>query len=552
MLKKIQKSICLYLNLLFLLNNIVIGQERDTVLNTMISNPYFYNIIQLDQNKVYAGTSDGIFELSKNDLRQIDSKSGYITGDNDGKPIIDSTGILFYAEKKYMHLLPYPELSRDEFHATKDNKFYICSGGRLYIYDLVPFKYSYPYHSVRSISKDLVGTYSGIYLRGKKLAPPVPGFTDGYIRQFDDRAFICNYEITVLEKDAIETGQLIEGQNFFSHAFSSMFLVNDILQHPRGKYYLVATENNLIQIDRNFTKDSIVFSHKYQKAPIVFIKGDKFGFFFTANNELYKYIYNGGKIVKSFSLPDRILGGVFINNQIYLVTNKGIYRYNSNLKIEKLANINTAHSILNISGSELLISSDNGLYLYNISNKTLSIVIKGVEFNRQALHAEGDTIYAGALNGLYTFTTKDIQPMVAANKAELKQSSDSNNTYLIIIVISIILASTIIIVSSYSKKLKKAEATIETLQTPKESISREKIEAYINNNLPTASIKTLMDHFKVSAPIIYEALKPERPGSIIQQLRLKTVIEMRQQHKTIEEIAEVTGLSISYLKKIKN
>lgn len=551
MLRKIRNSIYFYFCLLLALTNTAKSQERDTVLNTMLSNPYFYNIIQLDQNKVYAGTSDGIFELSKNDLRQIDTKPGYITGNTDGKPVIDSTGILFYAEKKYIHLLPFPELSRDEFHATLDNKFYICSGGKLYIYDLVPFRYSYPYHSIRSISKDLVGSYSGIYLRGKKLTAPIPGFTDGYIRQFDDRAFICNYEIVVLEKDAVETGQLNEGKNYFIHTFSSMFLVNDIRQHPTLKFYLVATENNLIQIDRNFNKDSILFSHKYQKAPVVFINGDKFGFYFTANNELYQYIYNGGKIVKTCSLTDRILGGVFTNQQIYLVTNKGLYRYNSNLEIEKLANINTAHSILSISGSELLISSDNGLYLYNISNKTLSIVIKGVEFNRQALHTEGDTIYAGALNGLYTFTTKDIQPMVVANKAELKQKSDSNNIYVIIIIISLIIAGAIIIVRSYSKKLKTAVAKIETLQTPKESISREKIEAYINNNLPTASIKTLMDHFKVSAPIIYEALKPDRPGSIIQQLRLKTVIEMRQQNKAIEEIAEVTGLSISYLKKIK-
>lgn len=552
MRKKIQNFILLHLYLIFGNLHAALGQNEDTVLNTILSSPYFYNIIQLDQNKVYAGTSEGILEINNLTLRQTDSRIGYITSTKDGIPTIDSTGIFYYEEKKYLHLLPYPEIAREEFHASQGKKFYISSGGRLYIFDIVPYKLKYPFHSVRSISRDLVGTYSGIYLRGKKLLPPGPEYTDGYIRQFDNRAFICNYGLYVLEKDAIETGELKLGNNYFIYNFKDSKFINDIIQSPDDQYYLIATDNNLIRTDRNFRNDTTLFAHKHKNAPIVFIREDQYSLYFTANNELHQYNFGNGLITKVCTLPNKILGGVASNQQTFLITYNGLYRCKSDLTTEKIVNIEKSHSIIEISGSELLISSDNGLFLFNSFSKTLSTVIKGVEFNRQALYQEGDIIYAGSLNGLFSFKTSDIPALIKINKSEIKDKNQIRNLLFIGILFLVIIITAIIIVTRYYKKLKKAEETIETLQTPRESISREKIEAYIQNNLPSASLKTLMDHFKVSAPVIYEELKPDRPGSIIQQLRLKTVIEMREDKKTIEEISEATGLSISYLKKIKN
>lgn len=66
-----------------------------------------------------------------------------------------------------------------------------------------------------------------------------------------------------------------------------------------------------------------------------------------------------------------------------------------------------------------------------------------------------------------------------------------------------------------------------------------------------ASIKSLLDEFKLNAPQLYAILKPDKPGSIIQQLRLDLVKKMREEGKPVNEIAEATGLSLSYLKKLK-
>lgn len=551
MRKKIQNFVLLHLYLLLATQSPAAAQNGDTVLNTIISSPYFYNIIQLGENKVFAGTSEGILEINNTSLRQSDSRIGYITSNKDGIPIIDTTGIFYYDEKKYLHLLPYPEIVRDEFHASQGSKFYICSGGKLYIFDIVAYKLEYPFHSVRSISKDLVGTYSGIYLRGKKLNSPFPDFTDGHIRQFDNRAFICNDGLYVLEKDVIEGREVPEGKKFFVHTLPGGTNVNDIFLLPNKNQYLVATANMLVQTDKDFSKDSILFTHNHNNAPVVMISEDKYNLYFTSNNELYRYSFNNGQINKFCSLPNKILGGLFSNKQIFLVTYNGIYRCKPNALPEKIISIEKSHSILAISASELLIGSDNGLFLYNLITDNLSTVIKGVEFNRQGLYRDGDNIYAGALTGLFSFRTSDIPALIKINKTDLDVKNENRNLIIISFLLGLIVISAAVIVSRYYKKLKKAEEIIENLQTPKESISREKIEAYIKHNLPNSSLKTLMDHFKVSAPVIYEELKPDRPGSIIQKLRLKTVIEMREDKKSIEEISEATGLSISYLKKIK-
>ena len=135
------------------------AQSKDTVLNMVLSKPYFYNLVQGTGGAIYAGTSGGIVQLEGLNLRHYGSPKGYLTTDSKGEPVIDSSGIRYYKEKKYVYLLPFPELVREEYHAVKDNLLYVCSGGRLYIFDIVPYEYSYPEHSIRTISKNLVGTY---------------------------------------------------------------------------------------------------------------------------------------------------------------------------------------------------------------------------------------------------------------------------------------------------------------------------------------------------------------------------------------------------------
>jgi len=527
------------------------AQSRDTLLNMVRSEPYFYNLIKGEDGKILAGTSEGIFEVYGLAIRPFDSRKGYITSDVNGSIIIDDSGIRFYSERKYMHLLPYPDISRDEYHAATSQNLYISSGGRLYIFDLVPYEYIYPYHSIRTISRDFVGTYSGIYFKGKKLEAPVPGFTDGYIRQFGDRAFICNYSLHVFEKDFLDSGVIVPDVNYFTADTPNNTFISDIFPSQDGKHYYVATQNELILADYDFKSDTTLFVHNIKDAPVNLITENEWSLIFSAADELFKLDYTTEKINKVIKLDEHILAGVYHNNQIYLLTSQALYRFNAGQELEKLVDLQRAHSMLLLTGSQFVISTDLGLFLFNIPARSLSTIVRGVEFNRRALHKENDTIFAGSINGLYKIRTSDIPALVQANKSYELDDQTAANMVTVISIASILLLTMVGFNIRFRRKLKLAEETIETLNEPSTKVTREMIEEHIQNNLSDASLKMLQDDFKMSSSQLYIILKPDRPGAIIQRIRLGIFRQMREEGKTYTEIAEATGLSVSYLKKLK-
>jgi hypothetical protein len=77
------------------------------------------------------------------------------------------------------------------------------------------------------------------------------------------------------------------------------------------------------------------------------------------------------------------------------------------------------------------------------------------------------------------------------------------------------------------------------------------IEDFVRHNLSTASIKSIVEHFNTNNSQIYSILQPEKPGTIIQKLRMEVVMEMRHARIDIKEISRVSGFSVSYIRKIK-
>jgi AraC-like DNA-binding protein len=218
----------------------------------------------------------------------------------------------------------------------------------------------------------------------------------------------------------------------------------------------------------------------------------------------------------------------------------------------KLADIPNAHTITMASSSELIISSDNGLYHYNMVNQILSLLIKGVEFNRQAIFKDNEIIHVGSINGLYSFDVKNIPALIASNASDFVEVSNYQNSLYILLIFVLVLLVMLYLVLRYKKRLKLAEQNLESYKSTIVTVTREDIEAYLKENLADASIISLAEKFEINMSQLYDILKPDRPGSIIQQIRLDVVRNMRQEGKSTEDIAKATGLSASYVKKIKN
>jgi len=535
------------------------AQSMDTVLNAVISKPFFYNVLKGKENKIFAGTSEGVFEITGITIKPYSGEKGYITTDKEGLPILDKNGIKFYRGSAYSHLLPYPEMgSERSYHVGRENLFYLCSGGRLFIFDIIPYKYSYQNHSIRSISKDLVGTYSGIYLKNKKLPEPAPLFTDGYVRQIGARGFVCSYPLLILEKEAMESGNLLLGDNSFTYLEPDDLLISDIIASKNGQSYYISTLDKLILTDYSFEKDTILFKKNDKDLPIILIPGDVNRLYFTAREELLTLRFSDHKISSVLKLEEPIQAGVFLGDQVYLITQSTLFRYNSEGKLEKLSQLEQAHTLLKVLGDQLLIGSNLGLFHYNLVSNNLSIVIKNVEFNKGALYSEFDpinsvdNIHAGSINGMYSFPLSNLPELIENNKSQIGQEPILTKTY-VLLGVGFLLMALLLGLSTwiYRRKLKNANQIIDQLQRPNDELTREKLEEYILQNLSEVSIKTILDQFNLNAPQLYTILSPDKPGSIIQNLRMEMLKKMREEGKSATEIAKATGFSVSYLKKMK-
>lgn len=536
---------------LILMVKTLLAQNTDTMLNMVLSKPFFYNVLQAKDGNIYTGTAEGIFKLEGGDLKPFSNQKGYITLNKEGIPVINPEGIKNYNEKKYLYLLPYPDQSRDEYHAGTNEHFYVCAGGRLHIFDILPYKYNYPNHSIRTISENFVGTYSGIYYKDKKLASPVPKYTEGYIKEYDGISFICAgalilLDAALLEQTPIDSAKLV--LRFFKEIPDNAF--TDILKSSIDQQFYIAAQKALFKTDAAFKALKPIYTCKEKKHGVC-ILGDYYNerIFFSDEAYLLKYIPTTQHVDTIHKFPEPILSGCTDTRHVYIIGNQALYVLNSDLSVEKLIDLEKAHSIVKVSSTELVIASDIGLFVFNTVSKQLLTLVAGVEFNRRALFIKNDVVYAGSINGLYAINTKDFNTLINKNTAKIKKNELP--PFVVWGGLMVILLTVVLLIMLFYTQRKLLRTTSKIKELEKDPLDRKQIEAFIRENLSIASLKSIAEHFNTNNSHIYHLLEPEKPGSIIQKLRFEKVVEMRKNGANLEQITEATGLSESYIKKIK-
>jgi len=520
-------------------------KSTDTILNMVLSEPFFYNVVGSFDGKIFAGTSKGIIQIDGKDLISINKESGYITLTNKGNPIISETGISNYRERKYLHLLPYPDQSRDEFHASAQNYFYMCSGGRLYIFDLSPYLYSYANHSIRTISNQFIGTYSGIYRKGVLLNPRTnPNYVDGNIREINGKAFVCyDYLVTLGLNDTsnqlrpLQISEKEEGG------------IRDIAYSKSDNVYFIFSNQFVYSADTSFSSVQPIYEAKNTKKNINYI-GQKGNQHLFTDDTLLFTIWPQQKIDTLALFEEPILAGTVTGLHAYLLSANNVYAYNHNRTVDKInLRIKKAHSIVALSENELVVSSDEGLYLLNTVTKELGPLVNGVEFNRRALYVENGKIIAGSINGLYTLDASRLKD-ISADIVQRQKDKTAIPSYVYKFIgtgIVIILFLLYLLLNARHQLQKKISQINELSPT---SIDRAKIEEYVRNNLTNASLKSVAEHFNTNNSFIYRLLAPDKPGTIISQIRKVMVENMKREGHSATEISLKTGLSKSYISKI--
>ncbi len=540
-------SLLIFLGCCFVVN----AQIQDTSLIELHGKPFFFNVIKSKNGDIYAGTSEGVVQLQGSKMDWINNRSGYVTLNAKEQLDIDSNGIRYKNQYDYLHLLPFPNELRTTFWAGNKTNFYIVAGGKIYIYSIMPYRYEFRNHSIRTISKNFVGTYSGIYYKGKRISQPK--FCDGYIREYNNKAFVCYSNISIYDMsvgDSLVDVPLKEPAVFEKERISDVYF-----SKPFNKYF-IATSSSLISIDTVLNHSEVIYAEQKPNQEIVLIGQDRSNFLFAAGNQLLTYVSKNSQTQKLFELSDQIKDGVITKSNYYILTNTGLYAYRTNDKVEKLIDLTKAHTLLMINESEMIIGTDIGLYIYNINSNQLTVLIKGVEFNRRALYFDNNQIFAGSVNGLYILETNKLNELIDINQNEAGKKNTLPNY--IISALAVLTTLSLFLFFIWWKTRKKMIGVIKHSQELTSAISQEaelkldkkQIESFILEQIQTVTLKAIKEHFNISTRSLYAILDPEKPGAIIQRIRLELVLELRKKRISAKEIANQTGLSESYIRQI--
>lgn len=527
------------------------AQTTDTTLVMMYAKSFFFNVLETQDGRVLAGSSDGIFELRDAELQPVDGRSGYVKIEKDGKPGIDPNGLRYANQSTFLHLLPFPEVDRNEFHATREPFLYIVSGGRLYVFEIKPFGHVLTEHSIRTISPHLTGTYSGIYYRGNRLPTPAyPGFTDGYIREFGDKVFISFDKLRVFQirpgdsalRPLKDIPKLLDGTDVF-----------DVRYSVTTREYFLFTNRQVIRLDSGLNQATVIHTGDSTGGALVMTLMTPHFIVFSENEKLVYYDLYGGKTRIIGSLPEPVMDGAPNGLYWYVLCPSGLYAYNRKDSLHKLTDLNRAHTLLANRDGEFVIGTDIGLMHYDINARKLSTLIKGVEFNRRALALIADRIHAGSINGLYLLDNTRLQDVIRLNDKP-KEPATVWPRFAIGSLAVLLLATSLMAVLYLRSRRKIAQlsevAEYTTLPDAKPKLTREDIEAFIRSDLALASLKSIKERFQSNNVQVYNLLAPEKPGGFIHRLRMEIVMEMKAKGATSSEIAQKTGLSESYVRKI--
>jgi len=503
----------------------------------------FYNIIKTEYDEVFIGSSIGVLKWTPENLTlkdksvlgnmKISSKkrNGYYY-DN---ALIDEIN----TSKKFNYLLPAEYNNHEIPFASIDNYLLLVVNGKLYLFNKLNYIKSLKGKSIRSISKNYVGTYTGIY-KNNKLQVDLPNYTNSYIREFGNEV-IVNYDgislkdsirvtehrgvIGNFEYDGIDLGYALDVFKFKN--IYILFTTKGIWRTTfKNKPTKIVEFEEVNRMDIENTPKFIDFIESNDKEPPRIL--------FYAEKSLELLNLNNFEATKIKTILNGAIDIKRRNNSTYWIDKENLNTLDTNNQIiSLLSNTYDFHTLYPINNNLIVLTSDLGLFKFNIQSKELTKVIDN-EFNRLALYQKNDTLYIGGVDGLIKYSIKDI---IAFKPIKFNSSIDS--LYVTITVLSSIIV--ILIILYFNKKTVKIEQNTPSIE--------DQINDYITNNLSSVSVVAIQKEFNISYRQLSNIYKPFGPGKKIQQLRTEKTLKMIAAGDNLNLISNTTGYSIGYIKK---
>jgi len=533
----------------FICSHVALSQQVEQIfeLKETHHTSYFFNTIVVD-NKLFFGTSNGV-QYYDNKTKTLKLINTHIVGAIDhynGEFININTP----DDNLYNHLLPINYSKSKSNTLVYRSDIYIICRGVLFVFNLKSYNVK-PLPSIRSISKNYIGSYDGIYSLINNEKIEFPTYTSSFIREFDGVTFINWDGLSIIDKNGQRNFYASNGEGI-EIKDEIIGLANDVEKIDVNRFLLFTSNGVYLFNDKTLDFKQVLSASKYgifnfirsekdiNRASRVFLHNDK---------TIFQYLPTTKELTKIASF-DSFIVDVFSNSAsiYYVLTDKDVRKIHLTEKKENYIlfdNITLPNNI-GVFKNFVFVTSDVGLYLFDLKTKVGKELIIKEEFNKNAFFIDNNKLNLGSINGLYEFDNSTLTNLF--NEQEDLQEKENiiiRKDKLLIYGLFILL-----LVAGSFLFFRQKLINYNIKKEKYKGINQAQINEYIVSNISSVSINSICDHFELPVNKLYNLLGDKKPGDLIRDERLKIVRQMKIENKSKKEIAQATGFSTSYLKKL--
>ena len=524
---------------LFSVNTEVNFAQNKYTLISMYDDKNYYSVVD-DGENIFLGTDKGIYKIDP--LNNIILFDNLITGS------INSSLKKKELNIKFLNPPPFVPLQDEYLNSItdlliRDKDLFIISRGKLFVFRELWYSFT-PYESVRSITKNYIGSYNGIF-KGNDLVN-YPTYTNGQIKEFAEGTFICYDGLVEIINDQVNFIYDFNLDKEKFGRFSNIFKLSEskfIVISSKG-IYLYNAKNDEFKLIYNSRNSPIIPTRKIFRDGYEF---REFGFSFAHKNSI--------NLMNLETFEVSTLTFDQLGENIIDIVNKGLHYYliSEQKKLFKLSidfnrltdpernqivdviNLDQPKHTIEMFNGYVVLTGNNGLSVYDTYNEKLYQRVLVEEFNKGSVYLDDLSLKIGGLYGVYSFENFDL------NFKKTLQSMPTKSKpiyfWMILFFMSLVLIGilTYLYISSRTQK-----------NSAKKNLVDE-IKDYIDKNISDITINLIIEKFNLDYNQLYQLNNEFKPGKYISKQRQKIAAQLIKKDKHLKEIAEKTGYSQSYL-----
>ena len=527
-----------FITLLSFLIEVTFAQNKYTLIS-MYDDKNYYSVVD-DGENIFLGTDKGIFK--------IDQLNNIILFDNLTIGSINSSLKKKEQNIKFLNAPPFVPLEAEYLNSItdlliRDKDLFIISRGKLFVFRELWYNFT-PYESVRSITKNYTGSYSGIF-KGNDLVN-YPTYTNGQIKEFDEITFICydglvkiiNDQVNFIYDYNLDDKKLGRFSNIFKLSESEFIVISN-----KG-IYQYNTKNDGFKLIYDSSNSPVIPTRKIFRNGYEF---KEFGFSFAYKNSINLMNLETFEVstLTFDQLGENIIDIVNKGLHYYLISEqKKLYKlsidFNNPTDLERnqiveVINLDQLKHTIEMFDGYIVLTGNNGLSIYDTYNEKLYERVLIEEFNKGSIYLDDKSLKIGGLYGVYSFENFDLNFKKILQNMPAK--SMPINIWMILFFISLVLIG-VLTYLYISRRTQKGSA---------KEILVDEIKDYINQNISVITINSIIEKFNLDYNQLYQLNNDFKPGKYITEKRQKIAAQLIKKDKHLKEIAQETGYSQSYL-----